>query len=71
MEAMNLTFKEREALMVKAENGNAHAATDLADFYEFVALNYDLAIYWYRKAADLGGESEKETYRTIRSAHDS
>jgi TPR repeat protein len=38
----------------KAARGDAKAALQLADHYEFVEMKFDQSLRWYRRAAELG-----------------
>lgn len=62
---INLNEKQMEALMAKAQNGDARAALDLGHHFAWVAYDDERAKYWYRRAADLGGEKEQGIYKAF------
>lgn len=49
---------------VKSQN-NADAASRLAQHYLLVEEDYKLARYWFKKAALLGNEHDKEVYKSF------
>jgi hypothetical protein len=65
VEAVSKSMSEREKLVAKAMSGDAEAALELARHYSFAAQDDDKAEFWYKKAADNGGEKEKSIYESF------
>jgi TPR repeat protein len=56
---------DRQRLIMLASNGDAKAASELAQHFFLVEHNYERAKYWFREAAKYGGSEEKEVYQSF------
>jgi hypothetical protein len=65
IDGVSVSVDQRKVLEKEVEvNKSPDAASRLAQHYLLVEEDYELASYWFRKAAQYGGVTEKEVYQS-------
>lgn len=55
-------------LQQRVAHGDAEAAGRLARYYAFIERDENKALLWYQKAAEIGGQQEREEYESFKTA---